>query len=347
MCLITESLRMKKVTISFPVYNVEKTIEKSLLSALNQTYDNIELLAIDDKGHDGSMSILKKIKDTHPRGGVIRIVEHDKNKGLGSVRNTSIDNATGDYIYFMDSDDLLYDDTIAHMVSLIEKFHTDFVTASYIEVRGEEEIPHQYGNTKKVEADDIIIQQYRGEPVFVFMWNKLIRIDCLREKNIRCVHSYVEDDMFTFMLLCNTHSYCKSDKITYKYIIRMDSITNELMSNNLPLNTANIYADIIRLKLEYANNIKNVHEASLISIYVLNSAFLRLYQIDNSSAIEDKEKIDIERKIIQLIDRRNLHVSKKNMSVAAFVKIIQIYLSTLLSFSLKRKYILFIQKLKL
>jgi glycosyltransferase involved in cell wall biosynthesis len=90
-----------------PIYNVEQYIERALLSALNQTYQNLEILIVDDLGHDNSMDIVYQLKSTHPRGNCIRIITHKKNLGLGGTRNTAIESAQGKYLYFMDSDDAI------------------------------------------------------------------------------------------------------------------------------------------------------------------------------------------------------------------------------------------------
>ena len=65
-----------KVTLAMPVYNVEKYVERALLSALNQTFDSIEFLIVDDKGTDRSIEIVSEIVSTHPRGKDVRIIEH-------------------------------------------------------------------------------------------------------------------------------------------------------------------------------------------------------------------------------------------------------------------------------
>lgn len=61
-----------------PIYNVEKYIKRALLSALNQTYQKLEILIVDDLGHDNSMNIVHQLKSTHPRGNCIRIITHKK-----------------------------------------------------------------------------------------------------------------------------------------------------------------------------------------------------------------------------------------------------------------------------
>ena len=75
-----------KVTLAMPVYNVEKYVERALLSALNQTFDSIEFLIVDDKGTDRSMEIVSEIVSTHPRGKDVRIIDHVVNQGTGATK---------------------------------------------------------------------------------------------------------------------------------------------------------------------------------------------------------------------------------------------------------------------
>ncbi|KAA6338764.1 Chondroitin synthase [termite gut metagenome] len=96
---------MYKITLSMPVYNVEKYVERALLSALNQTFESIEYLIVDDKGTDNSMDVVRKLIANHPREKDVRIIDHGVNQGLGAARNSAIKEAKGEYLYCMDSDD--------------------------------------------------------------------------------------------------------------------------------------------------------------------------------------------------------------------------------------------------
>ncbi|MDR3129792.1 MAG: glycosyltransferase [Tannerellaceae bacterium] len=118
------------VTLSMPVYNVAPYIEKALLSALNQTYEEIEFIVVDDKGTDNSMEIVRNIIAGHPRGKAVRIIDHPMNIGLGAGRNTAIDNARGDYLFFMDSDDEITQDCIQKLYDEMKRSNVDFVQGS-------------------------------------------------------------------------------------------------------------------------------------------------------------------------------------------------------------------------
>ena len=190
------------ITISFPVYNVASTIERSLMSALNQTYSNIEYLIVDDCGSDNSMDILKNILHNTSRKDQVKIIRHSSNKGLGAVRNTSIENASGKYIYFMDSDDMLSADCIEKLSGAMKKYKVDFVASSHAIVNGGGEIIEEkkyWKETLFINNSDIINYYYRTKgDLFVFMWNKLYNIEFLRKYKICCVHPIVEDDLFLF-----------------------------------------------------------------------------------------------------------------------------------------------------
>lgn len=95
-----------KVSILVPIYGVEKYIERCARSLFNQTYDNIEYIFVDDCTKDRSLKVLQSVIESFPnRKDQVKIVRHHENLGLAGARNTALDNATGDYIWHIDSDD--------------------------------------------------------------------------------------------------------------------------------------------------------------------------------------------------------------------------------------------------
>jgi glycosyltransferase involved in cell wall biosynthesis len=120
-----------KVPIIIPVYNFESYIERCLLSALNQTYQNIEIILVDDCGQDNSMSVARRVAENHPNGHKIIFLKHEQNRGLSATRNTGINAATGDYVYFFDSDDEITLDCIETLVKPLEKQKFNIVIGNY------------------------------------------------------------------------------------------------------------------------------------------------------------------------------------------------------------------------
>ena len=112
------------VSIVVPVYNVESYIEECLQSVCSQTYENLEIICVDDVGNDRSMDVVRSfaVKDCR-----IKIIEHDKNKGLAEARNTGLEHVSGDYVFFLDSDDWLSIDAIEKFVRSAKVGEPDIV----------------------------------------------------------------------------------------------------------------------------------------------------------------------------------------------------------------------------
>ena len=116
-----------KISIIMPVYGVEDYVGKSIESIQAQTYENWELWAVDDGSPDNSGKICDEYATKDNR---IKVI-HKENGGAPSARNTAIDKATGDYFYFMDSDDWAEPTMLGDMVELAENKNAQLVIAGY------------------------------------------------------------------------------------------------------------------------------------------------------------------------------------------------------------------------
>lgn len=106
-----------KVSVVLPVYNVEKYLRACLDSLLSQTFDDFELIAVNDCTQDASRSILEEFAARDSR---MRIVDNPENVGIARARNVGMDRAVGEYIYFLDSDDRLSSDYLEEMVRVAD-----------------------------------------------------------------------------------------------------------------------------------------------------------------------------------------------------------------------------------
>lgn len=111
------------VTVVLPIYNVKKYLNRCISSVLNQTYRNIEIILVDDGSTDGCAEICDEWAAKDSR---IRVI-HKENQGLGMARNTGIDNSTGEFICFFDSDDYIAPETIEKTYSIAKKENADVV----------------------------------------------------------------------------------------------------------------------------------------------------------------------------------------------------------------------------
>ena len=105
---------MVKISVVIPVYNVEKYLEQCLDSVIAQSFEDIEVICVNDGSTDSSLEILKRYANNDSR---IKIISQ-KNKGAGAARNVGIENAAGEYVYFMDSDDYLNADAFERLNSV-------------------------------------------------------------------------------------------------------------------------------------------------------------------------------------------------------------------------------------
>lgn len=179
---------MYKVTICVPIYGVEKYIDRCARSLFEQTFDNIEYIFVNDCTKDKSVDILNNVITRYPnRVKDVKIINHDKNMGLGCSRNTAVTAATGEFILHVDSDDYLAFDCVEKAVKKQLENNYDFVSIECADVTPEGLHPnrtHSYA-TKKEFLVDMINHKIRNS-----IWGRLIRRSLYYKNNIR-VESHV------------------------------------------------------------------------------------------------------------------------------------------------------------
>lgn len=125
---------MLKISILTPIYGVEKYIEQCVRSLFEQSYASIEYIFVDDCTPDKSIGILQSLLKEYPeRAQQVRIIHHDRNRGVGAARQTALMAATGDYLLFADSDDMLPEDAVEKLTTKAESTHADLVDGGYRE----------------------------------------------------------------------------------------------------------------------------------------------------------------------------------------------------------------------
>lgn len=115
---------MPKFSIIVPIYKVEKYVSQCIESILNQTFKDFEILCVDDCGNDNSIKIVEKYAEKDSR---IKIFYQDKNKGVGAARNLALDNAKGEFIFCVDSDDWIEKETLKKLLDAFEYSDTESV----------------------------------------------------------------------------------------------------------------------------------------------------------------------------------------------------------------------------
>lgn len=222
------------ISIVIPVYNAEKSIGNVIHSLLTQSFQNFELIIIDDGSQDKTVAVIKSFHDKRI------ITKKIPNGGPGNARNIGIKEATGEYLIFVDSDDVLEADNLQKRVKYIRDDKVDLVIGSYqTKVMNNEEIV----DTKLTIAPDVV---YRTNNDFVdniyflmekqlmyVIWNKVYRLDIIKKFNVS-FPSYrsCEDRLFNLQYFSHV-DYCRvTSEIFYNYSFDgKNSLTNKYFDN--------------------------------------------------------------------------------------------------------------------
>lgn len=180
------------VSVIIPVYNVAPYVREALDSVVDQTYEKLEIIVIDDGSTDGSGEICDEYK-TDPRITVI----HQENRGPGSARNTGLDLATGDFIAFLDSDDAYHLSFIQTMLDTILRENCDVVVCTSIYYQPTLE-PKEWGTSRSKEGLYDREQALRGliyGKFITVVWNKLYRRELWKEIRFSEGHFFEDDEV--------------------------------------------------------------------------------------------------------------------------------------------------------
>ncbi len=264
----------RKISIIIPIYNRESYLDRCISSVLNQKDISSEIILVDDGSTDGSLSICEKYAAEHSN---IRII-HKENGGISSARNAGLDTVTGDYIFFLDSDDCLVNDSLNVMQKELESHDVDYVIGNFERVH----IDGTFYSSSNM-PDDIknsIINEntfwkYAENPksylLFVALWAKLYKKevwDSIRFPDVR----FAEDEFVLPDILSKTKNIYVTDFVVYKQtasntsLVRSDYNFHKLSQPTSKLHVADylygkgIYSFAMQ-KLE--NAVGDAHYASL------------------------------------------------------------------------------------
>lgn len=236
-----------KVSVIVPVYNVEKYIEKCILSILSQSYKNYELILINDGSTDSSLDIILKYENNPS----VRIINKE-NTGQADTRYQGLLMSQGEYIYYVDSDDFIEPYTLEKLVEQIEKHNADVVFGRYrlVDEYGKilrEQKPYK---VKKLEGTDIILSDAICVSNFKSsLCVKLIKKQLLIDSNIEDVLNLRinEDVLLSIILASHCNKVVFINDIIYNVLQRENSLSRNLKPELITSNEK-IFS-IIRKKL--------------------------------------------------------------------------------------------------
>lgn len=230
------------ISIIIPVYNAEKTISKCLTSLFAQTYNSLEFVFVNDCCTDNSFEVIQTFidKNSYKTGISTKIIVHEKNRGVAAARNTGLDNASGEYIYFADSDDWLESDLIETLVKEAETKKSDIIGCEWFLTYQQNE---RYMKQASAKSPDEAFRKMAGGVLRWNLWLFLTKRSLYEENNIRFTEgqNMGEDMMVMGKLFLCASSVSIIHKPLYHYIqTNESSLTKDVSEKHLSQVTTNL-----------------------------------------------------------------------------------------------------------
>lgn len=308
----------KKISIIIPIYNVEKYLPACVESILQQTYKNLEAILVDDGSPDRCPVICDELAQKDDR---IRVI-HQKNKGLSGARNTGIDNAQGDYLIFVDSDDTVEQTLVEELYTYAEKWNCAIVACgrNYIFEDGQIvcKIAH---DESKVYGFEEAMQEMNSFRLFdMSAWAKIYRKELFED--IRFPEGKLSEDYYIMYKLfdkAKTIGYVA--KPLYNYLQRQSSISRNKKINH-------DFADAAKKQMEFLDD--KYPQMSVLGHTAYASANLTVYDFYLKNGVKcPKDKLLEFKKAVRdnlVYIRKNKNISKaKRIQFELFDKCAVIY----------------------
>ncbi len=266
---------MAKVSVIVPVYNVEKYLEKCLTSMVNQTLQDIEIIVVNDGSKDGSQKIIDEFQQKF----LSKIKSFSKeNGGLSDARNFGLDNATGEFIGFVDSDDYVSETMFEEMYDLAKKHSAEMVICNLQKV-------DEHGNvTQKLTQIPNMPEKIDLEKNFsvfsdlsYFACNKIFKKELFQNKRFK-KGIHFEDIQLIPQLLLECTTLAQTQNYHYQYFERSDSITKTHTEKGLDILKAVEDVEVVFNNSKYSSKkseLKNFQILEGVYTYLAYLAFVK------------------------------------------------------------------------
>ena len=275
---------MEKLSIIVPVYNVVKYIKECVDSLTNQDYNNLEIIIVDDGSTDGSGRLCDSLAEHDSR---IRVI-HQHNQGLSSARNTGLENASGTYIAFIDSDDYVAHNMFSTLIRELEKTHASVAICNFVIFNKSTELPfYRYGNEVIDYSFETQVKYYAA--ALDSSCNRVFRAKLIRDNNIVFEHKNIvaqEDYWFQLRAFSHIDRIVTIKDCLYHYRERGSSITKSHSDGDITNRNLHFYKcteDYIRKQAH--RNIERFMEYLWVNLFTAS--------INNAPSTKTKDLLEI------------------------------------------------------
>ncbi|MBR3959994.1 MAG: glycosyltransferase family 2 protein [Bacteroidales bacterium] len=201
-------------------------MERCLWSVINQLYENIESILVDDCSADDSIAKCERLIEGYNGPIKFRILHHEQNRGLSAARNTGTDAASGVYLYYLDSDDEITPDCIEKLVSYVCDDDSIQMVQGRYQMKGDGKEALGKSDEKRLLSNDEVREQFlRCRKLNYTVWNKLVKRSFIIDNGLYNKEGIINEDLlWTFYLIKHLNNAQLCNDVTYYYHIRPGSI---------------------------------------------------------------------------------------------------------------------------
>lgn len=218
----------KKISVIIPIYKVEEYLNRCVDSVVNQTYQNLEIILVDDGSPDNCPKMCDEWASKDNR---IKVI-HKANGGLSDARNAGIDEMSGEYVFFVDSDDWIHKDMLKILMTFQKKYDVDIAECkalpTYKEV-ADAQIDVENIALSVLDTKESMASLLREKPLKQTVWNKLYKRNIVEDTKFE-VGKYHEDEFWTHQAFDKAKKILFADAELYYYFQRHDSIMGQAFS---------------------------------------------------------------------------------------------------------------------
>ena len=319
------------ISVIVPVYNTEKYINRCIDSIIKQTYNNIEIILVDDGSTDESLKICREYANKDNR---IKVL-HQENSGVSSARNQGINIMKGEYFICIDSDDWIEPNMIENLHNDIKKYNADISICNfYINTEsGEQNIKNELKKEELILTD--IKEMYENlfnEKMFGgYLWNKLIKTSIVKNDKEKILFNekiaIEEDVLFLIDVLKKCNKICySSSEVLYHYFQRNSSAVrfNYKLKD---LTKIEVLEEKLKIKEEY--DIKSLNRLEYDYIFLLNQAIF--------IAKDNKVDNNVYKEKLKIANKKYYEIATKEVDIKRRIKLIIITIFPILYGKISQK----------